>query len=145
MKILSSSTSKLFLTCCLISSGDAISAQELPDFRCEVHSVISAPTLKTSEQRLLDNTYVGKEFTVERRTGHMAGILKILSPVNPQIIDTGSSENSFKMVASMRRDQGVGAGSAIYSLVVNTFDTSIEKPFLFTYNATAYVGVCVTF
>lgn len=94
---------------------------------------------------MLHSTYVGKKFTVERRTGNIAGILKIFSPVDPQIIDIGGSENSFKMVATMRLEQGAGAGTAIYSLVVNTFDPSVIKPFLFTYNATAYVGTCVTF
>ncbi|RZI54719.1 MAG: hypothetical protein EOP12_01330 [Pseudomonas sp.] len=137
--------SKFFVTCYVIISASSVFAQTVGDFRCKVHLVTSASSLTAAEQRLLDSTYVGKEFTVERRTGHMAGALKILSPVDPQIIDSGSSENSFKMIASMRRDQGIGAGTAIYSLVINTFDSNFNKPFLFTYNTTAYRGTCLAF
>lgn len=142
MKIFAFLVSELLLACCAVTSTFA---QGLPDFRCKVHSVISASPLAAAEQQLLNRTYVNKEFTVERRTGYMAGVLKILSPVDPQLIDIGSSENGFKMVASMRRDQGMGAGTAIYSLVVNTFDPTSNKPFLFTNNATAYIGTCETF
>ena len=134
-----------WLAFALLAPGFGCLAQPLPDFRCKVDSVISAPALRAAERRMLDETYVGKEFTVARRTGQMAGVLKVLSPVDPQIIDIGGMANGFKMVATMRRDQGAGSGSAVYSLVVNTFDDAPAKPFLFTYNATAYVGTCVMF
>jgi hypothetical protein len=115
------------------------------DFRCRVTSVVSAPQLTPQAQDLLDRSYLGKEFTVERRTGQMTGALKVLSPVPAQVIDYGSNDNSFKMVATMRKDQGAGAGTAVYSLVINTFDNPQAMPFLFTNNATAYVGTCTSF
>jgi hypothetical protein len=145
MKIHTAFVSELLVACAALISGAPSLAQALPDFRCKVDAVISAPVLRAPEQKLLEQTYVGKEFTVARRTGHMAGVLKILSPVDPQVIDVGSAENGFKMVATMRRSQGAGAGTSIYSLVVNTFDDAAGKPFLFTNNATAYVGTCAMF
>jgi hypothetical protein len=139
LKPMKSSLASVVLVCA------AFSAFAQSDFRCTVTTVISAPELPPAQQQFLDQSYVGKDFTVERRTGQMAGVLKILSPVSPQIIDAGSPENGFKMVATMRREQGAGGGTAVYSLVINTFDEAPRKPFLFTYNATAYVGTCVTF
>lgn len=115
------------------------------DFRCKISTVVAAAHLPTQSQAFLNTTYVGKEFTLERRTGQMAGVLKVLSPVNPQIIDPGDKNNSFKMVATMRREQGQGAASAVYTLVINTFEESAVKPFLFTNNAEAYIGTCTAF
>lgn len=129
-------------TAALLCAAGAAHAQ---DFRCQVDHVVSAAPLNAQAKTFLNQTYLGKEFTVERRTGQMAGVLKILSPVAPQIIDMGDKDNGFKMVATMRKDQGMGAGSAIYSLTVSTFDDAPRKPFLFTNNATAYLGTCTDF
>ena len=115
------------------------------DFRCKVDQIISAAPLNTQSQTFLNQTYLGKEFTVERRTGQMAGVLKILSPVASQVIDTGDKDNAFKMVATMRKEQGLGAASAVYALVINTYDEAARKPIMFTNNATAYVGSCTNF
>lgn len=115
------------------------------DFRCKVDQIISAAPLSAQAQTFLNQSYLGKEFTVERRTGQMAGVLKILSPVATQVIDMGDKENGFKMVATMRKEQGLGAASAVYALVINTFDEAARKPFMFTNNATAYVGSCTNF
>lgn len=123
----------------------AAQAQTSSDFRCTVHRVIPAPALPTPELEFLRATYVGKDFTVDRRSGVMAGVLKMRSTTQPQVIDFGSADNSFKVVTTMRRDQGAGFGSSVYLLVINTFDRAAEKPFLFTDNATAYTGTCVPF
>ena len=128
------------LACC-----SAAQSQDWKDFKCTISVVISAPKLPPAQQAFLDSTYVGKEFTVERQSGRMAGALKVLSPVTPQVIDLGDKDSGFKMVATMRRAQGAGHGTAIYSLAINTFDDAPAKPFLFTNNATAYVGTCLPF
>jgi hypothetical protein len=49
---------------------------------------------------------------------------RILSPLSPQIIDAGGPENGFEMVATMRREQGAGAGTAVYSMVPFSLRTS---------------------
>ena len=126
----------------LLCTAGAAYAQ---DFRCKVDQIISAAPLNAQGQTFLNQTYLGKEFTVERRTGQMAGVLKILSPVATQVIDMGDKDNGFKTVATMRKEQGLGAASAVYALVINTFDEAARKPFMFTNNATAYMGSCTNF
>ena len=133
---------KPYLWVAILCATGAVNAQ---DFRCKVDQVLSAAPLNPQAQTFLNQTYVGKEFTVERRTGQMAGVLKVLSPVASQVIDLGDQANGFKMVATMRREQGLGASSAVYMLVINTFDDAPRKPFMFTNNGTAYVGSCTTF
>jgi hypothetical protein len=80
-----------------------VQAQGQQDFKCTVAAVISAAKLPSAQQAFLDSTYVGKEFSVERTTGRMAGALKVLSPVPLQIINTGDKSNGFKMVAIKQR------------------------------------------
>lgn len=121
------------------------SAQSLTDFRCTIDRVVPAPALPKPQLDFLRQSYEGKEFTVERRTGVMAGVKKMASTTQPQVIDIGSDQNSYKVVTTMRRDQGVGFGSNVYVLVINTFDAAAKKPFLFTDNAEAYIGTCVPF
>ncbi|CAN7782276.1 hypothetical protein LJR175_008205 [Variovorax sp. LjRoot175] len=132
---------------CLVLAfvGTAAQAQALTDFRCTIDRVVPAPALPQAQLDFLRHSYVGKEFTVERKTGVMAGVKKMHSTTQPQVIDIGGDQNSFKVVTTMRRDQGAGAGSNVYVLVVNTFDAATKKPFLFTDNAEAYIGTCVPF
>lgn len=51
----------------------------------------------------------------------MAGALKNSYVTAPQVIDYGSTENSYKAVATMRKDQGAGVGSSIYALTINEY------------------------
>lgn len=144
MKLLDSLPSTACLAV-LLAWCSVAQSQDWQDFKCTISAVISAPKLPPAQEAFLNSTYVGKEFTVERQSGRMAGALKVLSPVAPQVIDPGDKDNGFKMVATMRREQGAGHGTAIYSLAINTFDDAPAKPFLFTNNATAYVGTCLPF
>jgi len=45
----------------------------------------------------------------------------------------------------MRKEQGTGAGSAIYMLVVSEYLDTKKKPFLFIENDTIYFGSCEHF
>jgi hypothetical protein len=118
-------------------------AQTLPDYRCVIERVETANN--DTNAKVLYRNYFGKEFTVERKTGIMAGALKNNYVTVPQIIDFGSRENSFKAVATMRREQGVGAGSNAYILTVNEYVESERKPFLFVQNDEAFFGYCTHF
>jgi len=63
----------------------------------------------------------------------------------PEVIDFGSEGNSFKVVTTLRREQGVGRGSNAYLLVVNEYAQGPTKPFLFVENDEVYFGTCVHF
>ncbi|MNP71044.1 hypothetical protein D3C76_1673700 [compost metagenome] len=75
----------------------------------------------------------------------MIGVLKNSYMTKPVVIDRGSKDNSFKAVTTMRRDQGVGAGSTVCTLVVKEYAESPQKPFAFMADDTVYFGSCVQF
>lgn len=45
----------------------------------------------------------------------------------------------------MRLDQGVGFGSAVYTLVINEYVESAKKPFVFLSGDVVYYGNCKHF
>lgn len=106
------------------------------DYRCTIESTVAA------KEKPINRIYIGKQFTVEKRTGLMAGILKNSYVTDPQVIDYGSTENSYKAVATMRKDQGAGVGSSIYALTINEYDEGDRKPFIFLQNDEAFLGWC---
>ncbi|MEQ1579502.1 MAG: hypothetical protein ABL964_02830 [Steroidobacteraceae bacterium] len=120
-------------------------ASAIEDYRCTIERVIAASGTGGPVQDLMDRTYVGKEFTVERETGLMAGALKNSFFTSPHVVDRGSTENSFKVVTTMTREQGTGAGSNVYVLVVNEFAKGERKPFIYLNNDLAYIGDCIHF
>lgn len=109
------------------------------DYRCTIESTVAA------REKPINRVYIGKQFTVERRTGLMAGALKNSYVTDPQVIDYGSIENSYKAVATMRKDQGAGVGSSIYALTINEYDEGDRKSFIFLQNDEAFLGWCEHF
>ncbi len=117
----------------------ATNAWAAMDYRCTIERTVAAT------EKPLNQMYVGKQFTVERQTGLMAGALKNSYVTDPQVIDYGSTENSYKAVATMRKDQGAGVGSSIYALTINEYDEGDRKPFIFLQNDEAFLGWCEHF
>ena len=115
------------------------------DYKCTIERVEHSHGETDSPQRLYRDIYVGKKFTVERRTGLMAGILKNSYVTTPEVIDHGSKDNSYKVVTTMKRSQGAGAGSNLYALVIDEFVISPRKPFVFLQNEAVYFGYCESF
>jgi hypothetical protein len=66
----------------------ATNAWAAEDYRCTIESTVSA------KEKPINRIFIGKQFTVERRTGLMAGALKNSYVTDPQVIDYGSTENS---------------------------------------------------
>jgi hypothetical protein len=114
------------------------------DYRCTIERIYDADNEK-SQIAFQRNQYIGKQFTVDRRSGVMIGALRNSFMTKPVVVDSGSKDDSFKVVTTMRRDQGIGAGSNIYALVVNEHVDSPKKPFSFLMNDTVYFGGCVHF
>ena len=75
----------------------------------------------------------------------MAGALKNSYVTKPQVIDPGSKGNAFKVVTTMRLEQGAGAGSNVYVLTINEYSSSPKKPFVFVENDEVFLGVCEHF
>ena len=120
----------------LIGMGNAWA---LPDYRCTVERAVSA------SESSMSHIFIGKHFTVERKTGLMAGALKNSYVTEPQVIDFGSTENSYKVVTTMRKDEGVGPGSSVFVLTINEYVDEAHKPFIFLNNDDVYLGWCEHF
>jgi len=119
-----------------LGCGQAIAAT---DYRCTIERTDSATEYPVS------HLFIGKQFTVERRTGLMAGALKNSYVTAPKVIDPGSTENSFKVVTTMQLHQGLGVGSAVYALVVNEYQNGPRKNFVFLEGDNVYFGWCEHF
>lgn len=74
----------------------------------------------------------------------MAGALKNSYITEPQVIDPGSNQNSFKVINALPKIPA-RAGSNIYALNIDEYYESTKKPFVFLENATVYLGECEHF
>lgn len=119
--------------------------QVLTDYRCKVERIATADAPPNSQLDFHLKHKIGKEFTVERRTGIMTGALKNSYINQPEIIDFGSVENSYKVITTLRKEQGAGYGSNVYFLIVNEYKSGGNKPFMFVENDVTYFGNCVHF
>ena len=130
----------------IVFSGWTLTATAVgSDYKCVVQRVSSASGDSGNSYQFYVDSYVGREFSVDRTSGVMAGALKNSYVTDPQVIDFGSSENSYKVVATMRIDQGAGAGSNIFALTIEEFESGPKKPFVFLMNANVFFGQCEHF
>jgi hypothetical protein len=115
------------------------------DYRCTIERLSLAGGDSGATYDLNMKNYIGKQFTVERASGLMAGVLKNSYATKPQVIDRGSKENSYKVVTTMRLEQGAGAGSNVSALTVLEYEQGTKKPFVFLENETVFFGHCEHF
>ena len=113
-----------------------------PDYRCNVERMAKASGEIDKFDRKI---YLNKEFTVERRTGMMSGALKNSYITDPIVIDYGSTGNAYKIVTTMRVDQGIGEGSNIFALNILEYKQSPQKPFVFLSNEMVFLGTACVF
>ena len=112
-----------------------------PDYKCKIERISSAEG-DSGTTYDFNKFYLGEEFTIDRQSGVMVGILKNSYVTQPEVIDYGSTGNSYKVIAAMRKDQGAGAGSNIYALTVNEYESAPKKPFVFLRNDEVFFGYC---
>lgn len=120
-------------------------AAPLPDYKCKIESVYGSASGTPTVLEYLRKSKVGREFTVDRPSGKMIGALKNSFATEPVVIDFGTDGNAYKAVTTMTIEQGLGAGSSIYALVVNEYDERAKKPFVFLDGDTVYFGACIYF
>lgn len=128
-----------------LTTAEVAAAQSLSDYRCRIERIQAAPDLPGPSKEFLESTYLGKEFTVDRRSGITVGAVKNNMVVAPIVLDLGDKAGAYKVVALMPREKGGGASSNVYTLVVNEFESGQSKPFAYMHNATVYFGKCVHF
>lgn len=139
-------TSIQFFAClCAVLVSQLAEAQVRRDYRCTIERVTVPQDSSSQSLALREKSYLNREFTVDRQSGLMAGTLKNSYLTKPQVIDFGSNDNSYKVITTMRREQGAGVGSNVYVLVVNEYEKGARKPFVFLENDNIYFGYCIHF
>jgi hypothetical protein len=126
----------------VLTTGVALASN---DYRCTIERLSLASGDSGGIYDFNKKNYIGKQFTVERSSGLMAGALKNSYTTKPQVIDIGSKDNAYKVVTTMQLEQGVGAGSNIYALTVVEYAQGAKKPFVFLENDTVFFGYCEHF
>lgn len=118
------------------------SAHAANDYRCTIDKRIYASPELPAIQKAQEKAYIGKQFTVERETGIMAGALQNAFTTDPEIVDNGSDENAYKVVSTIKAGEEHVYGSNIYALVINENEKSAQKSFVFLDNGVVYLGQC---
>ncbi|HVL09349.1 MAG TPA: hypothetical protein VM512_09370 [Burkholderiaceae bacterium] len=129
----------------LVLTGITARAQEGRDYLCTIERIANAEGVDDKSLEMRRKNFVGQQFSVSRRTGIMSGALKNSYFTLPEVIDIGSSGNSFKAVTTMRREQGMGPGSNVHVLVVREYESSPKKTFVYLDNDELYFGKCIHF
>lgn len=132
----------LFLIIYLFSMPKAYAGE---DYSCTISQIHSADNESNTVNNAYKKQYLGKNFTVERTSGLMIGALKNSYITKPQVIDYGSSENSYKVVTTLRKEQGAGVGSSINALTILEYVVKPKKPFIFMDGEHVFIGKCVHF
>lgn len=125
----------LYVALCNIALAD-------DNYKCVIDRVEQSHTDSGSSVNLYRNSYIGKVFNVERNSGLMVGALNNSYITIPQIIDKGSKSNSYKVITTLKLDEGTGNGSNLYALIIDEFVKSQNKPFTFLQNNMVYFGNC---
>lgn len=139
---MSSHINKSILALGVISYFLAGGAQAANDYRCTIEKRITASAEPPSIQKAQEMAHIGKQFTVERETGIMAGALFNAFNNDPEIVDDGATGNSFKVVTTIKQEEEHVYGSNIYALIINEHEKLAQKPFVFMENDVVYLGNC---
>jgi hypothetical protein len=139
-----------FLIFFAISGANANSTESVfnsdADYICIIERISAVEETKSNQYlKLLERTHIGEKFTVERKTGIMAGELKNSYLTKPQIIDFGTRDNSFKAITTIRVAESGAVGSVIQVISIKEFVESQKKPFVFLDNDYVIFGSCEHF
>ena len=127
-----------FIIACLLAGG----VEAADDYRCSIEKRIKASLESSAIQKVQEMAHIGKEFTVERATGIMAGALFNAFTSDPEIVDDGSTGSAYKVVSTIKKEEEHVYGSNIYALIINEQDKTAQKSFVFMENDVVYLGRC---
>ena len=126
----------------LISNATANAAEE---YRCHIDRVALIGGDFGPRYKMYVDEFVGREFTVSRPSGVIAGALTNAYSRKPEVVDYGGEGNSHKVVTVMNRSEGAGAGSYVSVLTVQEYVESPKKPFGYFNHDGAFLGYCEHF
>lgn len=112
-------------------------AQYGPDYLCKIDRVIPVDVGLSNDFGDVMKSFKGKTFTVARRSGVMAGTLQA-GRDRPEIINYGGKDSAYQVINRFP----AAVLSRVTTLVVQEFNTSPAKPFVFLDVDMAYFGTC---
>lgn len=128
----------------LLTVGIAADSRAGEDYRCTIERYSSAEGDSAPTYKMLQGSFVGKQFTVDRSSGITVGALKNSVDSKPQVVDRGSKDNSFKVISAASADEFL-PGSIVSALNVMEFVAGGKKPFNFMINDGVFFGTCEHF
>lgn len=109
-------------------------------YKCTIKSVVEVSSDGVIQDYEQFQFQVGKEFVIDRTTGRAMGAISNHNAIGfPQVLDPGSSEQSFKAVTFFKPNPMVDY------LVVKEYVESNAKPFFFMTWTHLYTGLCEHF
>tara|TARA_R110001583_G_scaffold100526_2_gene246567 strand:+ start:176 stop:580 length:405 start_codon:yes stop_codon:yes gene_type:complete len=112
----------------------------LEDYKCLINNAVTVDS-NGNLKEIGDKSIIDKMFTVNRLSGDMAGPIKNNYLTTPNVLDYGSTENSFKAVTLMKND----ITTNVYVLTIEEFAETPKKPFVFLSNSDVFYGTCEHF
>jgi hypothetical protein len=128
---------KILFLFAVLFTADAFA---LEDYKCTINNAVTVDS-NGNLKEIGDKTVIDKMFTVNRRTGDMVGPIKNNYETQPNVLDYGSTENSFKAVTLMKND----ITTNVYVLTIEEFAENPKKPFVFLSNSDVFYGTCEHF
>ena len=124
------------LACTVAAAADAA------DFRCTIEKRVGAPSEPPALRAAYEKAHVGKQFTVERKSGIMSGALKNAFLADPEIIDDGASGKAYRVLTVIRSGESDIYGPGVYALVIEASTSPAGGPFVFLEDRVVYSGRC---
>ncbi|WP_417455793.1 hypothetical protein [Kordiimonas sp.] len=120
----------------VLLSGTPVAAVD--DYLCEIMGTGRVVASGQFEETNILKMYVGRKFSVDRKTGMMSGALKNNYHSMPRLVDRGSKDNSFKVMTVDVFENTTN----VYVLNIGEFEEGPNKPFIFYENSSVYYGRC---
>lgn len=133
-----------FVAALLFTFGIAENSQASEDYQCTIERYSRAEGDSGPSYKMVQDAFVGKQFTVDRSSGITVGALKNSVDSKPQVVDRGSDYNSFKVFSAAGSDE-FHPGSIVSALNVMEFVTGEIKPFNFMVDDGVFFGTCKHF
>ncbi len=109
-------------------------------YKCTVEDVSQLDDVGELTKTAWMQVYKGKEFVVDVSTGRMiGGITNANAAGQPQVLDSGSEEQSLKVITIF------GPNVAVDYLLVRVFQEGAQKPFIFVTGEAVLSGTCIEY
>ena len=117
------------------------------DYKCTIADYYSLSANgvfeETEAQKALKKDAIGKIFTIKRKSGVVTGYIPNDYFSTPQVLNFGSSENSYNVLTVSVSE--LSGNATVYHLLVEEFVSTKQKPFKYSLGDDTLTGLCEHF